>query len=247
MPTAESGEGRRARERVRERGVAARSGRSLVRSPGRSAAAILLPVAARSPSRLSPLGLLCGLRLAESVVKEVGAGDPSSPVGTSGEGGSRGKRGGGTRSGSKRRSAGPASRRGLRCSGRDYLGWRGCGRPLTQTPGMRQGEPAAGKGEASDDEGAPPPDAGQRRPRASFVIPPLGGGEGLGRAPEGGCPPALWSLGQPRSTENLQEGGRERTLSRPFSPDLELRRECVGIAKGVPPTPHPPLSCLPRR
>lgn len=45
----------------------------LARSPRRSAAAILGLVAAGSPSRLSPLGLLCRLQLAESVGKAGGS------------------------------------------------------------------------------------------------------------------------------------------------------------------------------
>lgn len=58
--------------------------------PGRSAAAILGPVAARSPSRLSPLGLLGRLRLAESVGKE-GVGGGRSELSRRDEGGELGE------------------------------------------------------------------------------------------------------------------------------------------------------------
>lgn len=112
VPRAESGEGRGAREPVRERGVgwppglsaSGKKGRRralqpLARSPRRSAAAILGSVAAGSPSRLSPLGLLCRLRLAESVGKAGGpvwaggGGGASSPVGMRvGELGQQGRR-----------------------------------------------------------------------------------------------------------------------------------------------------------
>lgn len=87
-------------------------------------------------------------------------------------------------------------------------GRRGCGGLLTQTPGMRHGEPGAGEGETTDDEGAPLADAGQRRPRSSFVIQPLGG-EGLGRGPEAGCPLDPRSLGQAGQTENLLEEAKD--------------------------------------
>lgn len=60
---------------------------------------------------------------------------------------------------------------------------------------------AGGEGEASGDEGAPLADAGQRRTRWSFVIPPLRG-RGLfsrpDRRPEAGRPLVLWSLGRAR-------------------------------------------------
>lgn len=135
VPTAESGEGRRARERVRESGVPVRSGRSLFRLPpswGR-----------RRPGRLpafprSRYFVASGLRK----VSGRGGGGRAELSGRDegGELNAPGKRGGGMRSEWKWRPAGPAYLRGLRCS-RRHLGWRGCGWLLTQTPGMRQGEP----------------------------------------------------------------------------------------------------------
>lgn len=193
VPTAESGEGRKARERVRESGVAARSVRSLAPSltlHRRSAAAILGAGSGRfafPPFPRSGYFVASGLR--ESVGKErVRAGDPSSPVGmrvgssASRESAAAGRAPGGN---GARRARPPTAASGA-LEGTTW-GRRGCGWLLTQTPGMRHGEPGAREGETSDDEGAPLPDAGQRRPRSSFVIQPLGG-EGLGRGPGAGCP-----------------------------------------------------------
>lgn len=67
------------------------------------------------------------------------------------------------------------------------------GRLVTADADPRDETGGAGGGEANGGEGAPLADAGQRRTRWSFVIPPLGG-RGLfswpGRGPEAGRPPS---------------------------------------------------------
>lgn len=131
--------------------------------PGRSAAAILGPVAAGSPSRLSPLGLLGRLRLAESVGKEgVRGGRPE--LSRRDEGGELGEP---LRVEMAAGGPGLPPRPPVRSKGQPGLAGL-----LTRTPGIGQGE--RGDGGVGDDGGAPLPDAGQRRPRSSFVIPPLG-------------------------------------------------------------------------